>query len=91
MEDFNAAVLINDKYLLALNNLGNAKCKLENLTSAMEDYNKVITLDPSFGLAYLNRGYVKEQLGDLEGACADWKQADALGVKNAGLYLKECK
>jgi tetratricopeptide (TPR) repeat protein len=84
---FNRAVELNPRYVIAYFMRAIAKDQLNDQQGALADYNKAISLNPKYAEAYYNRGLLKEdKLNDPQGALADYNKAIALNPKDSAAY-----
>ena len=87
LKDFNAAVKINTRYYLALNDRAMAYLELEKYSEALKDLNTSILLEPSNASAYYNRGQVKIKQKEARKAIYDYNQALHLNPDLLEAYL----
>jgi tetratricopeptide (TPR) repeat protein/S1-C subfamily serine protease len=84
--DYDRAIAINPKLVLAYNNRGNAKSDLGNNQGAILDYDRAIAINPKDAMAYSNRGVVKSDLGNKQGAILDYDRAIAINPQYVMAY-----
>jgi tetratricopeptide (TPR) repeat protein len=77
--DFNAALSINPKSDVSLNNRGYTFMMKKDFDRAVSDFDQSIAVNPKSVLAYLNRGNTYAIKRDKNRACADWTRACELG------------
>ena len=95
IEEYNKAIELNPKFILAYYWRGMAKDKLYidrvgkggEGNGGIEDYNKVIELNPNDTNTYYSRGYFKCVLKDYKEALQDLNKAIELKPKNAYAYF----
>jgi tetratricopeptide (TPR) repeat protein len=78
IEDFNHAIRINPKLILAYVNRGNILAQSGNVKGAIDDCNQALRLNPNLGEAYVNRGVALALSGDKKGAITDLQKASEL-------------
>ena len=81
--DYDLAIKLDPKSVLAYNGRGEAKSKLNRFAEAIADFTQAITLDPKLASAYHNRGFAYYKLGNTKlnyrKAIADYNIAMQLG------------
>jgi tetratricopeptide (TPR) repeat protein len=84
---FDQAVALNPRYIVAYFLRACVKYNLNDLQGALADFNQAISLNPKLTAAYYNRGSLKHfKLSDSQGALADYNQAISLNPKVADIY-----
>ena len=78
VKDWNSPVWLNER--------GNAKKIIDDLSGAIADFTAAIQLDEKYAKAYFNRGITKNELGDYESAIADYDRAIELNPQYASAY-----
>jgi tetratricopeptide (TPR) repeat protein len=73
--DYDKAIELNPKLVVAYSNRGDARRAKGDLDNAMADCDKAIELNSNFPTAHSHRGEVKRAKGDFEGAMADFNKA----------------
>jgi len=73
--DFTAALALDPRHALALNNRGVARVELGRLTDGLADYDAAITLSPKLAMAHANRALVLALMGQAKDALAAAKRA----------------
>jgi tetratricopeptide (TPR) repeat protein len=91
LNDYNNAILLNDKYANAYNNRANIKYKMEDYNGALQDYNIAISLNTDFDLAYCNRALVRERMQDYAASLKDYDTAIALNAQNGEAYYSRAR
>jgi tetratricopeptide (TPR) repeat protein len=84
--DFNSAVAIDPKNVVALYRRGLARQAQDDRTNAMADFSEVIRLSPRDADAYSNRAFLKQCSNDPDGALADYAQALVINSKLPKAY-----
>jgi len=87
LTDYNKAIEINPKLVIALNNRGNIKSDLKDYEGAISDFNKALVINPKDIFAYSNRGLAKAKIKDYSGAISDFTRAISLDPKDIGSYM----
>jgi tetratricopeptide (TPR) repeat protein len=81
--DYDLAIKLDPKSVLAYNGRGEAKNKLNRFAEAISDFSQAIALDPKLASAYQNRGFAYYKLGSTKlnyrKAIADYNIAVQLG------------
>jgi tetratricopeptide (TPR) repeat protein len=90
MQDFDAAIAMNDQFSVAVLNKASLLAGQQEVVPAMKLMDGIMEEHPDEALLFLNRGLIRELTGDLSGACEDWTRAKELGAEEADLFLKEC-
>ena len=82
---------LDQDFVLAYKNRGNAYYQSGDLEQSITDFNKAIELAPDFASAYFNRGSAYVDIGDLEQALTDYTKAIEPGfdLTFKGLVLKQ--
>ena len=78
INDWNSPVWLNER--------GNAKTIIVDLSGAIADFTAAIELDKEYAKAYFNRGFAKNGLGDYDNAIADYDRALEINPQNADAY-----
>ena len=78
VNDWNSPVWLNER--------GNAKKIIGDLSGAIADFTAAIQLDKKYAKAYFNRGVTKNELGDYNSAIADFDRAIEINPQNAAAY-----
>ncbi|MBD2777451.1 serine protease [Iningainema tapete] len=88
LDDYNQALRLNPKYILAYNNRGNLYVDQKKWDLALADFNQAIQFNPQDPLAYAyyNRGRLYHNLEKWELALADYNQAIQINPKYADTY-----
>jgi tetratricopeptide (TPR) repeat protein len=73
--DFNQAIQLEPKYVLAYTNRGIAHKSRGDFDRAIADFTEAITLDSTAALAYRNRGWAYYHRSDNDHAIGDFNQA----------------
>jgi tetratricopeptide (TPR) repeat protein len=89
VRDFDDAISLDPKNVIAYMNRGTAKGAMKNYTGALEDLDMAIKLKFDFSMAYVNRALVKYANHDKKGACKDLEKADALNNEKASSLLQQ--
>lgn len=90
--EYDAALVLDPKYVEAINNKGNAYASLGKFPEALAAFDLAVKMKPEAANFIFNRGMAKRSSGDLAGACADWQKAVAGGYGQAqGLIQQFCK
>ena len=86
IDDFESALMLDDKNTAALYNLAITKEILKKNKEAIETYDRLIAVDDKFTQAFYNRGHLKLLKGDYETAIADFEAALKLEPVNADAH-----
>ena len=70
-----------------LNERGNAKTIISDLSGAIADFTAAIQLDKKYAKAYFNRGVAKNELGDHKDSIADYDGAIELNPQDTDAYI----
>jgi tetratricopeptide (TPR) repeat protein len=89
LDDYDRAIKLDSRYVLAYNNRGIVKGTMGNYQAAISDFTKAIELDPFYGDSFFNRGLAYYQLRQNDKACADWKVAYGRGFLNARKFIDD--
>jgi tetratricopeptide (TPR) repeat protein len=89
VDDYTAAIAINENYVEAYFNRGKAKQYLQAYQDAINDCSKIIQINPKNASAYSMRGILRIEFGDLKNGCLDLSKAGELGDLNAYELIKE--
>jgi len=84
--DYDAAIRLDPKYVLAINNRGAALHDKGELDKAIADYDEAIRLDSTNVQAHNNRGGTLCQRGDFDKAIADFDEAIRLDPKYSNAF-----
>lgn len=87
LTNYNKAIEINPKLVIALNNRGNIKSDLKDYKGAISDFNKALVINPKNIFAYTNRGLAKAKIKDYSGAISDFTKAISLDPKDISSYM----
>ena len=87
LQDFNAALEIDETNVDCLMTRGGVNKKLGCLAEAVHDFSRVIALQPSNAKAYVSRGMVYERANDLQAAVLDCRRALAIDARSAKAYF----
>ena len=79
IQDYDIAIRIDPRNILAYNSRGAAYHQLSQPVRAIQDYDEVIRLDPEFAGAYVDRGLANTDLGNDDLAQRDFDRASELG------------
>jgi tetratricopeptide (TPR) repeat protein len=79
--DFDRAINLNPRTILAYGNRGNAKSAKGLVDAAIADYTKAISEDPNYTAAYTGRAMEYENKGEKARAIADYKKAISVPQK----------
>jgi Flp pilus assembly protein TadD len=75
LRNFELATKVRPEFTLALNNLGVAYTRLDDLEAAETAYRMVIAIDPESDSAYHNLGNLQSRRGDLLAALSSYGEA----------------
>ena len=89
IDDFSAAVAINENYIDAYLNRGKAKQFLQAYEDAINDCTKILQINPKNIDAYYMRGVLRIDFGDLKNGCLDLSKAGEMGDTKAYQAIKE--
>lgn len=81
LADFNRAIELDSKYVLAFINRGRTYRQMENYDQALSDFDHAIALDEGRDTAFANRGYTYELMERYEEALNDYNHAIQLDDK----------
>ncbi len=84
--DYNSAISLDPKNVLAYNNRGNAYRDKRQYVLAIADFNRAIELNAEYPSAYNNRGNVYDDKGQYDLAITDYSKAIELNPKSAFFY-----
>ena len=87
LANYNKAIEINPKLILAYNNRGNVKSDLKDYKGAISDFNKALVINPKDVFSYSNRGLAKAKIKDYKGAISDFTKAISLDSKDIISYM----
>jgi tetratricopeptide (TPR) repeat protein len=88
LAEFDAALRLDPRMVVAYNNRGVARQELGELTEALADFNAALRLDPHYADAYSNRAAVRAEMNDAAGAEADCRRALELAPDSASLHAR---
>lgn len=92
IEDYNKAIMLDVSDPAAYYTRGIARYETSDFYGAMYDFNIVLSKDPGHAWALYRRGLCKFEIGKRDEDCDDLKNAQKLGVQEAGLTLERiCK
>jgi tetratricopeptide (TPR) repeat protein len=86
LEDFEAAVSLDDSKWRYYHNRGVSHATLGHYPKAIADFNQTLKMNPSYGNAYFNRGELRYEEHDFVGAIADYTQAIKVDPRDATAY-----
>lgn len=84
--DYDTAIRLNPRLLLAYNNRGNLRQHLGDMNGAIADFSQVLKIDSQSAIAYNNRAIIYTQIGQLSLAIADFTKAIALEPDFVSVY-----
>ena len=84
--DYNLAIGINPRLLVAYNNRGNLRQHLGDIDGAIADFSQVLKIDSQSAIAYNNRAIIYTQIGQLPAAIADFSRAIELQPDFVSVY-----
>jgi tetratricopeptide (TPR) repeat protein len=84
--DYDTAIELNPRLLLAYNNRGNLRQHLGDPDGAVTDFSKVLEIDSRSAIAYNNRAIIYTQIGELGAAITDFKKAIELQPDFVSVY-----
>jgi tetratricopeptide (TPR) repeat protein len=84
--DYDTAIGLNPRLLLAYNNRGNLRQHLGDIDGAVADFSKVLEIDSHSAIAYNNRAIIYTQIGQLGAAIADFDRAIELQPDFVSVY-----
>jgi tetratricopeptide (TPR) repeat protein len=92
IHDYDNAIKINPKYVVAYILRGFAKFSSEDYHNSINDYNKAIELNPNIATAYVNRGLAKLKMGAsqkplIKSAITDFSKAIELNPNLIDAYI----
>jgi tetratricopeptide (TPR) repeat protein len=86
LEDFEAAVALDDSKWRYVHNRGVSHATLGHYPKAIADFNQTLKMNPNYGNAYFNRGELRYEESDFVGAVADYTQAIKLDPRDATAF-----
>jgi len=86
LEDFEAAVSLDDSKWRYVHNRGVTHATLGHYPKAIDDFNQTLKMNPNYGNAYFNRGELRYEEHDFVGAVSDYTQAIKLDPRDATAY-----
>ena len=86
LEDFEAAVALDDTKWRHFHNRGVSQATLGQYDKAIGDFNQTLKMNPGYANAYFNRGELRYEQGDFVGAIGDYTQTLRLNPGDAGAY-----
>jgi tetratricopeptide (TPR) repeat protein len=84
--DYDIAISLNRRLLVAYNNRGNLHQYLGDFDTALADFSQVLEIDPQSAIAYNNRAIIYTQIGQLSTAIADYQRAIELQPNFVSVY-----
>jgi tetratricopeptide (TPR) repeat protein len=84
--DYDRAIAIAPRLLLAYNNRGNLRQYLGNMAGAIADFSQVLKIDSQSAIAYNNRAIIYTQSGQFALAIADFNKAIELQPDFVSVY-----
>jgi tetratricopeptide (TPR) repeat protein len=75
LEDYDRAIELNPRYLIAIDNRGIVYVMLGQYDRAIEDFNAALQISPRTASSLYGRGVAKSKKGDMVGADADIAEA----------------
>ena len=87
--DFDNAIKIDPKNVIAYMNRGTARGAQKKYRSALEDLDMAAKLKFDYSAVYINRALVRYVSGDKKGACKDLEKADNLNDAKAGSLIDQ--
>ena len=86
IDAYTKAIELNQAFIEAYINRGNAKNGLGQHQAAIADYDRAIELNQAYAIAYNNRGNAKNDLGQYQAAIADLDRAIELNQAYSAAY-----
>ena len=86
LEDFEAAVSLDDTKWRYVHNRGVSHATLGHYPKAIADFNQTLKMNPNYGNAYFNRGELRYEEHDFVGAIGDYTQAIKLDPRDGTAY-----
>jgi tetratricopeptide (TPR) repeat protein len=86
LADYDLAIGIDSRLLLAYNNRGNLRQHLGDIAGAIADFSQVLKIDSQSAIAYNNRAIIYTQTGQLPSAIADFTKAIELQPDFVSVY-----
>ncbi len=87
LSDYNKAIEINPRYIVAYLNRGNCYSVFDKYDSAIADYNVFINIRTDSSSAYFNRGIAYTKTGKYNSAIDDFNKAAELKPNDMDIYL----
>lgn len=84
--DYDRAISLDPRLLLAYNNRGNLRQYLGDMAGAVADFSQVLKIDPHSAIAYNNRAIIYTQNGQFAPAIADFTKAIELQPDFVSVY-----
>ncbi len=86
LEDFEAAVSLDDTKWRYFHNRGVSHATLGHYPKAIADFNHTLKMNPTYANAYFNRGELRYEEHDFVGAVGDYTEAIRLSPRDATAY-----
>jgi tetratricopeptide (TPR) repeat protein len=86
LEDFSAAVSLDDSKWRHFHNRGVSHATLGHYDKAIADFNQTLKMNPGYANAYFNRGELRYEQHDFVGAIGDYSQVIRLAPQDAGAF-----
>jgi tetratricopeptide (TPR) repeat protein len=86
LEDFEAAVSLDDSKWRYVHNRGVSHATLGHYPKAIADFNQTLKMNPNYSNAYFNRGELRYEEHDFVGAIGDYTQAIKLDPRDGTAY-----
>jgi tetratricopeptide (TPR) repeat protein len=84
--DYDTAIGLNPRLVVAYNNRGNLRQHLGDLDGAILDFSLVLKIDPKSAISYNNRAIIYTQIGQFSAAIADYNRAIELQPNFVSVY-----
>lgn len=88
IEDYDKAIALNPKYLLAYNDRGATYLATQKYAAALDDFNYAIALNPKFARPYLGRALAYEALNNPAAALPSYKELCSMGFVEGCAKIK---
>lgn len=88
IKEYEKALAIFPKYVLARINLGRALVKKGDLDAAIGEYQMALTINPNDFLAHVNLGDALDQKGEMDGAIQEYQKAYQINPNFVSLNVK---
>jgi tetratricopeptide (TPR) repeat protein len=75
ISDYDRAILLKRRYLVAYIERGVVHLRIRNLQEAIKDSDSALRINPYYSEACSNRGKAHRLIGDLQGAMENYQQA----------------